>query len=199
MFTFVQILKQNRMTKAVLQAFLDKFEAELPTHDRDVYVQQAYDAEYSPLWSIPALLIEFSPVVWLKEAATGRLYTEGAIVTIWHVNETGYEAKKRWLETPHLDGDETIQQAFQDWTVLSAYSFQGQQLPLIENVQVVGSEWEQLNQNLVVTKTRLSCDYYNYATAANLVAVTNLQIITQFNITKNKDDNDESEAITITH
>lgn len=187
------------MTKPVLEAIFGKLETILPTHDLDVYVSQVYNSEDVPLWSTPALLVEFSPVNWQREGATNRLITEGAIVTIWHVNETGYDTKKRWLNTPHLDGDEVLQQGFIDWVALSAYSFQGVQLPLIENVEIVGSSWEQITSNLIVSKTVLSCTYYNYATARNLVEITNFDIRTQFNITINKDDNDESESIAVTY
>ena len=185
------------MTKAILKAIFGKLATVFPNHALDVYVEQAYNSPEVPLWSTPSLLVEFSPVNWRRDGATNRLITEGAIVTIHHVNETGYDDKKRWLDTPHLDGDEALQQGFIDWEALSAYSFQGQQLPLIENIEIVGSSWEQVSSNLIISKTVLSCTYYNYATARNLVAVTNFDIRTQFNITINKNDNDESEAITL--
>ncbi|MBL7817111.1 MAG: hypothetical protein JNL70_18960 [Saprospiraceae bacterium] len=187
------------MTKAVLEALFGKLETILPTHDLDVYVEQAYNSEDVPLWSTPALLVQFAPVNWRREAATSRLVTDGpATVTIWHVNETGYDNKKRWLNTPHLDGDAALQRGFSEWEALSAYSFQGQQLPLIESVEVVGSSWEQVTSNLIISKTVLSCIYYNYETARNVVAVTDFDIRTQFNITNSKNDTDESEAINIT-
>ena len=195
---FYLILCQiNDMTKAIFEAIKLQLESKFPNAAVDAYMQQAVNSEDVPLWTTPSLLIQFYPTEWHKDSI-GRLCSRDAKFTVWHVTETGYDDGQRWTGTTHLAGDDDLMTCFLDWSIDSAFLWHARPLKLIENVYVFETEWQQITNSLVITKTNYSAKFYNYASARNLTCFLDWSIAAQINVTQSVYDSDESESVVIT-
>ena len=138
------------MTKEIYEAIEKRVLEALPTTYCDLFLGQYHDETGNPLWSTPAVLIEFAPVNW-DPFPDGQ---QRAILefTLHLVSETAYDSSKRITATDHYANQEALHRFFNRWVCRLTYLGMTGDVVLMNTV--VRTRTEQSNDMLSLIVTR---------------------------------------------